>query len=125
MRSQSLSTARSLALRSRALSLANIIGDGVVAQSSYEGRRFPVAVGRVIDQPLAFLAASARSRHLRVRAGFINENQSLGIKRRLRLSPVFALLGHVFVVLFAGVQRFFYSSACGVERTARSSCPSS
>ena len=55
------------------------------------------------------LAATARSRHLRVCAGFINKYKSVRIKRRLRPFPFFARLRHVFAVLLAGVQRFFYS----------------
>jgi len=64
---------------------------------------------RVIDEPLALLAATARSRHLRVCAGFINKYKSVRIKRRLCPFPFFARLRHVFAVLLAGVQRFFYS----------------
>ena len=84
-------------------------GDRVVAQPGDEGCRFPMAVRRVIDETLAFLAASARSRHLRICASFINKYKSVRIKRRLRPFPFLARLRHVFSMLLAGVQRFFYS----------------
>ena len=72
---------------------------------------------RVIDQTLALLAASARSRHLRVRAGFINENKSAWIKRRLRPFPFFARLRHIFAMLLAGVQRFFIAEFVALKET--------
>ncbi len=59
---------------------------------------------------------SAQSRHLGVRAGFVDENQPVRIKRRLRLFPFFARLGHVFPVLLAGVQRFFTTDAVTLEK---------
>jgi hypothetical protein len=51
----------------------------------------------------------SRFRNLSTLPSFINKYKSVRIKRRLCPFPFFARLRHVFAVLLAGVQRFFYS----------------
>ncbi len=81
--------------------------DGVIAQSRNKRGYLPMAMRRVVDQPLALFAAPAQPRHLRAGSGFIDEDQLVGIEPGLRQPPRVTRTGYVLAVLFAGVQRFF------------------
>jgi len=81
--------------------------DRVITQSGDESRCFPVAVRHVVDQSRAFLAASPQSRHLRVGARLVDEDQLLRVESGLSLSPLLTRCGDVGPQLLAGVQSFF------------------
>ena len=81
--------------------------DGIIAQSSHKSCRFPVTMRHVADQPPPLFAAAPQPRHLSVCPGFIDKNQLVGIKRRLRLFPFVARPGDVCPVLLAGAHAFF------------------
>ena len=68
-----------------------------------------MAMRRVINKTFALGAATACPRHLRACARFINEYKPIRIKLRLHRFPVIARFRHVFAMLLAGVQRFFYN----------------
>ena len=82
-------------------------GDGVVTQARDKSRRLPMAVRRSPDQPLAEFAAPAQARHRGVRAGFVDENDFVGIKRGLILPPGLPRQSDVGAKLLAGVKAFF------------------
>jgi len=56
---------------------------------------------------LATFGAAAEAGHLGGRAGFIDEDEALGIKVRLRVEPSPAPRGDVGPFLLAGVRGFF------------------
>ena len=82
-------------------------GDGVLAQTRHEGCRLPVAVRRVSNEAFAALAASAQARHRRVGSGLVDENEPVGIKRRLFALPLLASRRHVGAQLLRRAKAFF------------------
>jgi len=78
-----------------------------MAQGADEGRRLPVAEGRVRDQALAFLAAAIARRHVGRGPGLVDEHQPPRIEPLLLLPPGGAGRDDVRPVLFGGAQGFF------------------
>ena len=85
-----------------------------MGQSRMKGARrpsgrecFPMSEGRLRDEACAPEASPIRPHHLRARACFMDEDKLVRVKTWLRHLPVFASLGHVWPLLFAGVQAFF------------------
>jgi len=56
---------------------------------------------------LAARGSAAQSRHLARRPAFVDEDQVLGIKVRLRVGPDLPVAGDVGPILLGGVGRFF------------------
>ena len=81
--------------------------DAVQAEPGDQGRGFPVAVGHRVDQALAPRAAAVGARQRRGRRRLVEEDQALGIERRLPDDGAVARLGDVRPPLLGGVQAFF------------------
>lgn len=77
------------------------------AERAGEGRRLPVAVRDRRPAALSLRRASAQARHLRRRAGLVDEHEPVRIEIELGLEPDLALTPHVGTLLLAGVRRFF------------------
>ena len=59
------------------------------------------------DQPLTAFATTAGADHVRRRAGLVEENQPLWVKRALAVFPLGAGLGDVRAILLGRVQSLF------------------
>jgi hypothetical protein len=82
-------------------------GDPVLTQPSDERQYFPMPPRHPPDNTLAAFGATAQSRHVGRRAGFINEDQLGRIEKRLLLLPGGARRGNVRPLLLGGVYDFF------------------
>src|SRR5882724_1314604 len=81
--------------------------DAIVAQRRNEGRRFPMAIRYLADEPLTARSATVATGHVCGCAGFIDEHQLSRIKPGLHLAPCLTRRGDVRPVLFGRVQAFF------------------
>lgn len=77
------------------------------SQARQEGRRLPVRMRNVTDQPCAERGSTAGPRQVRLDPRFVEKDESLGIEARLSCAPRCATLGHVRPKLLGGVQYFF------------------
>ena len=73
------------------------------AKARGEGGCLPVPPRNLSNQASAPWASAAQAHHLGVGAGFVDEDQFVGIETRLVGLPVFPTLSHVGSVLFARV----------------------
>jgi hypothetical protein len=81
--------------------------DPVTAQARDEGQRLAITVRYFGDQPLAFGTASVQPGHVRLRPGFIDEDQSSGGDLVLVSLPLPAPTRDISAILLAGVEAFF------------------
>ena len=82
-------------------------GHPVLAQAGDEGRRLPMAMGNLGDEPPAAPATSAQPRHVRGGAGLVDEDELLGVKPRLLVLPIRARQANVVAILLGCMQAFF------------------
>lgn len=82
-------------------------GHTVVAQRSDECGGLPVAVQHLVDQALSARGAAVEPGDVACDAGFIDENEPLGIEPWLPPSQGPAIGGDVRPILLGGVQAFF------------------
>ncbi len=64
-------------------------------------------VRSVCKKAIAALHPPPKAGHIGFRAGFVQENQTLGIQRGKQLKPELTLLLNVLALLFLGLKRFF------------------
>lgn len=81
--------------------------DAVTAKTRNEGQCLAMTVRHLRDQSLASGTASVQSGHVRLRPGFIDEDQPSGGDLVLVLLPLPPPARDVGAILFAGVQAFF------------------
>jgi len=62
----------------------------------------PVSVRDVIDAPSSTLGPSSQASHVGFGPGFIEENEAVQVKRRLKLAPPHAGLFYIGSILLAG-----------------------
>src|SRR5450830_665168 len=86
----------------------------------HEGCRLPVAVRRVSNEAFAALAASAQARHRRVGSGLVDENEPVGIKRRLFALPLLASRRHVGAQLLRRAKAFFLTPISRASKNRQS-----
>src|ERR1700690_1040278 len=67
----------------------------IVAQGGKERCGFPVAVRRLVDEPLPLWRPAPKTGHVRLRPGLVDENQALGIDEPLIGSPSRAMASYV------------------------------
>lgn len=77
------------------------------AKTADKGGGFPVPVRNRRPAPFAARSTSPEPGHFGRGAGFVDENQALGIKIRLEVEPRLSLPENVAPLLLAGVRRFF------------------
>lgn len=82
-------------------------GERVCAQPRDKGRGFPVAMRDFTDQPFAARRPAAQSYHVGRGAGFVDEDQALGIELRLIFNPSRPRFGDVRPILLRGAKAFF------------------
>jgi hypothetical protein len=81
--------------------------DAIVAQRHNEGRRFPMAMRYLTDEPFTARSATVATGHVCGCTGFIDEHELSRIKPRLHLAPGPTRRRDVRPVLFGRVQAFF------------------
>lgn len=82
-------------------------GQAVASKRPEECQCAPVAVRGKAVQALAFCAPAIEWGHVGLDPGFIDEDQSIGIKARLKAVPASPAAGDVGTGLLKGEQRFF------------------
>ena len=70
-------------------------------------RRLPMAVRRIIHQPLTLQGPSLHTRHVAHDPAFIEENKPFRINRCALVVERFAFLDHIRAMLFLCFQSFF------------------
>ncbi len=81
--------------------------DAIAAQGGQEGERAPAPVRDLGHQPIASSAAAMQARHVGLRPGLVDEDQTSGVNPALILLPLRPPARHVGAVLLGGVQAFF------------------
>ena len=81
--------------------------DPIMAQSGQKGRRCPVTVWHLGDQPDAARAPAPQWRHVGLGPGFIDENQTCRINSILVLDPLRPPPRHVATIALASHHGFF------------------
>jgi hypothetical protein len=79
--------------------------DAVTAQAGDEGQCFAMAMRHLGDQALTFGATSVQPRHVRLRPGFVDENQPPGGGLLLVPLPLPPPARDVRAIPFAGADR--------------------
>jgi hypothetical protein len=72
-----------------------------------ERSRLPVGVRHFSDHSAAASGSTVETRHLGVRARFVEKYQLLRMKMRLPESPEYATLGYIGTILLSSMQDFF------------------
>src|SRR5918997_699728 len=79
------------------------------SQSGDQGGQFPVPMRDGAPQPQAARAPTIAARQVRGGPGFVDEDQAIGIKRRLAAEEHAPGLGYIRTVLLGRVQALFLS----------------
>src|SRR5829696_10389218 len=79
-------------------------GDAVPAQSGHEGGCGPMPERRLADEPRATPAAPARTGHVGLGPGLVDEDETGRIHAGLLLAPALARRGNVRTLLLGGAQ---------------------
>ena len=81
--------------------------DPVAAQGGDEGHRFPVTIGHLGMEPLAFGRPATQGSHVRLGPGLIYEDEPSRVRSPLIFLPLLAPPGHLWPQLFGGKNAFF------------------
>jgi hypothetical protein len=81
--------------------------DAFAAQRRHEGHGFPMAMRNLGVKPLAAPAPSPERKHVGLRPGLIDEDETFGVEPPLILLPPCPEAGDVRTLLLAGRDAFF------------------
>lgn len=85
------------------------------ADSGYQRRALTPVLGHITKRPFAAVRAGIATRHRKVDAGFVEEEQSADVKIGLKLPKQPTSQLYVWPELFRRVNRFFFASAPASE----------
>ena len=74
----------------------------IAAQRAHEGQRAPVTVRSKAAQALAAWSPTAQGRHVGLDPGFVDKNQPVRVKARLKRTPALTPVRYVGPGLFKG-----------------------